>query len=46
MLTDHGKLYTWGADYKGQLGLGCAPTAIKALLRLYYGYIKGAFIYP
>jgi hypothetical protein len=26
-ITDYGKLFTWGADTKGQLGLGCAPTS-------------------
>jgi len=30
-ITDYGKLYTWGADNKGQLGLGCAPVAEKAM---------------
>jgi alpha-tubulin suppressor-like RCC1 family protein len=29
-ITDEGKLYTWGADNKGQLGHGCAPLAAKA----------------
>ena len=31
-ITDVGKLYTWGAGNRGQLGLGCAPFAEKSLV--------------
>ena len=31
-ITDQGKLFMWGADNKGQLGLGCAPQPEKSML--------------
>ena len=37
-LTDLGKLYVWGADNKGQLGLGCTAQAEKSMFDAWDDY--------